>query len=43
MTITESGGTFTFAATDTNTWRPLGTGADDAAAGNHAHDGRYLR
>ena len=26
-----------------NTWRPLGTGANDAAAGNHAHDGRYLR
>ena len=42
MTITESGGTFTFAATDTNTWRPLGTGANDAAAGNHSHDGRYL-
>ena len=41
MTITESGGTFTFAATDT--WRPLGIGSNDAAAGNHAHDGRYLR
>lgn len=26
-----------------NTWRPLGTGANDAAAGNHSHDGRYLR
>lgn len=25
-------------ATDTNTWRPLGTGADQAAAGNHTHD-----
>lgn len=37
MTITESGGTFTFAATDTNTWRPLGTGSDQAAAGNHTH------
>ena len=24
-------------ATDTNTWRPLGTGADQAAAGNHTH------
>ena len=24
-------------ATDTNTWRPLGTGADEAAAGNHTH------
>lgn len=22
---------------DTNTWRPLGTGADNAAAGNHTH------
>lgn len=28
---------------DTNTWRPLGTGATDAAAGNHNHDGRYIR
>ena len=26
-----------------NTWRPLGTGANDAAAGNHNHDNRYLR
>ena len=42
MTITESGGTFTFAATDTNTWRPIGTGASDAAAGNHTHDGDEL-
>lgn len=25
-----------------NTWRPLGTGANDAAAGNHSHDNRYL-
>ena len=24
--------------TDTNTWRPVGTGASDAAAGNHTHD-----
>ena len=23
---------------DTNTWRPLGTGAEDAAPGNHAHN-----
>lgn len=23
--------------TDTNTWRPIGTGATDAAAGNHTH------
>ena len=28
-------------STDTNTWRPLGTGATDAAAGNHTHDDRY--
>ena len=26
-----------------NTWRPLGTGANDAAAGDHSHDGRYLK
>ena len=25
-----------------NTWRPLGTGANDAAAGDHSHDNRYL-
>jgi len=29
--------------TDTDTWRPLGTGATDAAAGNHTHDDRYLK
>ena len=29
--------------TDTNTWRPIGTGATDAAAGNHLHDDRYLK
>ena len=29
-------------STDTNTWRPLGTGATDAAAGNHTHDDRYF-
>ena len=34
--------TITIPASD-NTWRPLGTGEKDAAAGNHAHDGRYLR
>ena len=33
----------TIAATDTNTWRPIGTGATDAAAGNHNHDGVYLK
>lgn len=40
-----AGGTtyvFTMPASD-NTWRPIGTGATDAAAGNHTHDGRYLR
>lgn len=29
--------TITINTTDTNTWRPVGTGATDAAAGNHAH------
>ena len=29
--------------TDTDTWRPLGTGVNDAAAGNHLHDDRYLK
>jgi hypothetical protein len=29
--------------TDTDTWRPIGTGANDAAAGNHLHDDRYLK
>ena len=40
-----AGGTsyvFTMPSSD-NTWRPIGTGANDAAAGNHTHDGRYLR
>lgn len=27
----------TISSTDTNTWRPVGTGASDAAAGNHTH------
>ena len=31
------GTTFTFDQQDTNTWRPIGTGATDAAAGNHTH------
>jgi len=26
-----------------NTWRPIGTGATDAAAGNHNHDSTYLK
>lgn len=34
--------TITIPASD-NTWRPLGTGAKDAAAGDHSHDGRYLK
>jgi hypothetical protein len=39
VTVTYSaGGGVTIASTDTNTWRPLGTGATDAAAGNHTHD-----
>lgn len=32
-----------YSLTDTNTWRPIGTGSNDAAAGNHLHDGRYLK
>lgn len=34
QTITINGNKTTW----TNTWRPLGTGANDAAAGNHTHD-----
>lgn len=30
----QNGSTFTFDQQDTNTWRPLGTGASDACAGN---------
>lgn len=40
LTVTINGTSYSL--TDTNTWRPLGTGATDAAAGNHNHDGRYL-
>lgn len=39
VTITETNGAFTFEASDT--WRPLGTGDADAAAGSHAHDDKY--
>lgn len=36
--ITAGGNSFIFTTpTDTNTWRPIGTGATDAAAGNHTH------
>lgn len=36
--LTAGGKTFIFTTpSDTNTWRPLGTGATDAAAGNHSH------
>ena len=41
LTITINGTDYSL--TDTNTWRPLGTGATDAAAGNHLHDDRYLK
>ena len=41
LTITINGTAYSL--TDTNTWRPLGTGANDAAAGNHNHDGTYLK
>lgn len=37
ITLSNSSGTVTIDATDTNTWRPIGTGATDAAAGNHTH------
>jgi len=40
ITFTRAGGgTFSVTTSDanTNTWRPLGTGANDAAAGNHTH------
>uniref|UniRef100_A0AAU8MJE0 Chaperone of endosialidase n=1 Tax=Geladintestivirus 4 TaxID=3233136 RepID=A0AAU8MJE0_9CAUD len=35
----DANGNITISSTDTNTntWRPLGTGADQAAAGNHTH------
>ena len=42
--LTAGGKTFIFTTpADTNTWRPIGTGASDAAAGNHNHDGTYLK
>lgn len=34
VTLSNSNGTITISSTDTNTWRPLGTGANDACAGN---------
>ena len=37
VSISAGTGEITISATDTNTWRPLGTGANDAAAGDHAH------
>lgn len=40
LTITINGSSYSL--TDTDTWRPIGTGATDAAAGNHDHDSRYL-
>ena len=37
--LTAGGSTFIFTTpADTNTWRPVGTGASDAAAGNHTHN-----
>lgn len=36
--LTAGGTTFIFKTpADSNTWRPIGTGASDAAAGNHTH------
>lgn len=37
VSISATAGEITISATDTNTWRPIGTGATDAAAGNHTH------
>ena len=37
QTFTLNGSATTITLVDTNTWRPVGTGATDAAAGNHAH------
>ena len=37
QTFTLNGSAKTITLVDTNTWRPIGTGATDAAAGNHAH------
>ena len=41
QTFTLNGPATTITLVDT--WRPLGTGANDAAAGNHTHDTRYLK
>lgn len=41
QTFTLNGSAATITLADTNTWRPLGTGANDAAAGNHNHNGVY--
>lgn len=37
QTFTLNGSATTITLADTNTWRPIGTGASDAAAGNHTH------
>lgn len=37
VTPDATNGKITISSTDTNTWRPVGTGASDAAAGNHTH------
>lgn len=37
QTFTLNGSAKTITLVDTNTWRPLGSGASDAAAGNHTH------
>ena len=37
ISISAATNEITISATDTNTWRPLGTGATDAAAGDHTH------
>lgn len=42
-TLTVTIGGSSVSLTDTNTWRPLGTRSTDAAAGNHDHDGTYLK
>lgn len=36
-TVSAVNGVVTISSTDNNTWRPVGTGATDAAAGNHTH------
>lgn len=37
QTFTLNGSAKTITLVDNNTWRPIGTGATDAAAGNHTH------